>query len=1318
MKLFNNNEDEFQNYIERSINSKIVELEVQFGSSVPKNPIKKKEFLSLIEQCKKNYEMISESSSLDIRTVYKNRPGNIRCTIHGINNIKKYCKENSLENINKSDIEYIQKKLYIDHTNPDKKYPPLRDLDYNVRLNIKTEVPLSSSNRMVSKLLMNLNENPKYFRYKKRFSFLTVDKLFRIDLTVIKQTKYEKNRFHFEKTFKNANILQNKEEYELEIEYIGWNEDVGIPEIDNLYKHFNNKYISGPGKETLGNIYDPLNLGIHIFETEDKKLSMEDEKEFYNKPSLLVDSKEIEKYKYLLGKYVKIKDRYFEEKNIDLKLRDSIKEYYEKGHYIGIVKGFTKEPFEDTEAIVVLEPMIGNYSQLTVPINYLYDDLSFSPNKGIIGKLDTMSISELQSIAVNEGIPIEEINEAIETDKFLENPNTLISLIHDNLKEIDSQDDNPAQFLPSRLPEKEVDNDSIQLEIIQKLQDILESHVVDLTKVIYNTNTIIPFQTKEEVIKKYRETTGQKRYYDFSFIGPQPKTLTMDNIKLNNPNSILKDYAVTEKADGERYELLIFNKRGYLINAKQNVIDTNVIFENYPGIWLFDGEYITKTKENEPIQLYMVFDIYWNGNTTPEPIHTYPFLSRNTFGVSRSSVLKDFFLNVNMVKDTDSIDIQMKQYEYGYITKIDEDEPLEEYEFSNDIMGIFKASNKILNKEEEDYYPYRIDGLIYLPLYLSVKSSIEGIQSKFISGTWENNFKWKPPEENTIDFLVKVKKTMIQSKVIDQILPFNDISEEGIKITHQYKQLELYVGYDKYKDRSINFCMKVLEDKKGEKVTDEDKVQKFNFNETVENKYDITNINLKDGKMVCLNYEEDEIKDGDFVEMRFNPNAKNSMNWEPLRVRSDKSKPQFFTIAYDVWDTINNPITKDMIQGDYELEEYIKDDKHGKYYVNESENLLFESSPLKKIHNYIKTKLITLVCKSFNKPIQILDLSFGQGGDTKKYLNNEINCSFLLGLDISSNIDEACKRVYREKTNTKTAFFRADTSKNIQNGECTEIDGITEEERIHSNTLINILYGVNKSIPEEYTNIQRRYYGIAKNGFDVISSQFSLHYYFKNKDTLNGFIQNLKDNLNKGGFFIGTCYDGNSIFDHFKKMDSLMNIDIGVDDEDYEEYTLFESKDIFQNKIFSIEKKYSIKEFTYNPEEKENMFGNKIEVFMDSIGQPIDEYLVNFDFFKDIMKENGFEIYVPKGQSTIFKKNYFENGLGQFKNVIQNLSELRETDEIFKKYYSEAYQTKEVVKGKDGKFNKRTITIEPLNLTGNLETLSSFNNYFIFQRNK
>ena len=65
---------------------------------------------------------------------------------------------------------------------------------------------------------------------------------------------------------------------------------------------------------------------------------------------------------------------------------------------------------------------------------------------------------------------------------------------------------------------------------------------------------------------------------------------------MNNPRSILEDYAVTEKADGERYELFITNKKGYLINAKMNVVDTILEFENYPGEWLFDGEYITKDK--------------------------------------------------------------------------------------------------------------------------------------------------------------------------------------------------------------------------------------------------------------------------------------------------------------------------------------------------------------------------------------------------------------------------------------------------------------------------------------------------------------------------------------------------------------------------------------------------------------------------------------------------------------------------------------------------------------------------------------------------
>ena len=50
-------------------------------------------------------------------------------------------------------------------------------------------------------------------------------------------------------------------------------------------------------------------------------------------------------------------------------------------------------------------------------------------------------------------------------------------------------------------------------------------------------------------------------------MAPQPVTLKMDDLKINNPHSILRDYAVTEKADGERYQMMIMEQRGYLIKS-------------------------------------------------------------------------------------------------------------------------------------------------------------------------------------------------------------------------------------------------------------------------------------------------------------------------------------------------------------------------------------------------------------------------------------------------------------------------------------------------------------------------------------------------------------------------------------------------------------------------------------------------------------------------------------------------------------------------------------------------------------------------------
>ena len=106
-----------------------------------------------------------------------------------------------------------------------------------------------------------------------------------------------------------------------------------------------------------------------------------------------------------------------------------------------------------------------------------------------------------------------------------------------------------------------------------------------------------------------------------------------------------------------------------------------------------------------------------------------------------------------------------------------------------------------------------------------------------------------------------------------------------------------------------------------------------------------------------------------------------------------------------------------------------------------------------------------------------------------------------------------------------------------------------------------------------------------------------MRYYFQNKTTFNGFIQNLNENVKKGGcFHVGTCYDGMKIFNYFK-----------TNDDEKLEY-----KEDTGKLVYSIEKKYDIENFDYNPDDDRNMLGNIVSIYMETIGQELDEYLVEF----------------------------------------------------------------------------------------------------------
>ena len=76
----------------------------------------------------------------------------------------------------------------------------------------------------------------KYFRYKKRYSFYSNTRNFRIDLTIVKDSQKR-----YARTLHESGALDNDAKYEIEIEYIGRKY-----EIDELYFRQDAKMRRGP----------------------------------------------------------------------------------------------------------------------------------------------------------------------------------------------------------------------------------------------------------------------------------------------------------------------------------------------------------------------------------------------------------------------------------------------------------------------------------------------------------------------------------------------------------------------------------------------------------------------------------------------------------------------------------------------------------------------------------------------------------------------------------------------------------------------------------------------------------------------------------------------------------------------------------------------------------------------------------------------------------------------------------------------------------------------------------------------------------------
>ena len=120
---------------------------------------------------------------------------------------------------------------------------------------------------------------------------------------------------------------------------------------------------------------------------------------------------------------------------------------------------------------------------------------------------------------------------------------------------------------------------------------------------------------------------------------------------------------------------------------------------------------------------------------------------------------------------------------------------------------------------------------------------------------------------------------------------------------------------------------------------------------------------------------------------------------------------------------------------------------------------------------------------------------------------------------------------------------------------------------------------------------------------DVVTSMFAFHYFFESEETFNTIMKSIDNNLKEGGYFMGAMFDGESLRKVLKSGD----------------YTLKDKDEV----------KFNIN--VYNPL-TDNMFGNRIGVYLKDtvLDVPMDEYIVYFEKFVDIMKRRGYELVETK----------------------------------------------------------------------------------------
>ena len=686
-------------------------------------------------------------------------------------------------------------------------------------------------------------------------------------------------------------------------------------------------------------------------------------------------------------------------------------------------------------------------------------------------------------------------------------------------------------------------------------------------------------KVREEYMKTVRVATGVP-HAPMYFLAPKP--ITLEQKHLFEPGygvvTIREGYAVTEKADGER--LLVFVNSGgevFLLNNTQQFFRTGYRLPKAMAGSLLDGEFITWDRRIPAAErdLFALFDAYiWKGKSVMKE----PLMARMKLAEECHRVLHGDGAGAGAGTGA-LLDISVKAHRTG-----------------EDIIQICK---EILEKKN---HPYHVDGLIFTPLDIPVFAYYPNQSPQFEklfyrSGRWDRLLKWKPSDQNTIDFLVK-----------NSAMGSDPLTKKPVRY------FTLFTGQrkGKYTPRSILDNLRDLHGGHGAGAGagsgESYEEAAFRCIEHYTPGMELAKIPLNsDGKAVDL--DGHPIEDQMIVEFAYDVLRK---TWIPLRVRDDKTRlyrqtntvsgtANDYEVARSIWRSMHNPVTHEMMIGKMRIgaaavpsenEEALTQD--GVYYAREVPREYSLSLQMLEFHNLvIKAHLY----RAPEKRRRLLELACGKAGDMRRW--EDARYDWVVGVDISRDnivnpMNGAYSRVLAPKkyhTRTKYAFLVGDIGNSMERTP----DKVFDKESLG---VWQVLTGRRSATTLEMKPLEK----VGKYGFDVVSCQFAIHYFWKDEATLRTFLENVSGSLTKGGVFVGTCMDGLHVDTLFEK--------------ENEQRTVEGRKEGVA--LWAIQRKYA--------RPMGSPYGNKIDVYLEMTQQIIPEYLVNFEHLVELAGEYGLRL--------------------------------------------------------------------------------------------